>query len=102
ASCLGERPAVRDQERQDGSRCRSQGRSASLDARQDRVKLPFFTIGHSNRSLEEFIELLRSADVSLLADIRKFPRSRANPQFNVDTLGESLAPFGISYESMSS
>jgi len=66
------------------------------------VKLPFFTIGHSNRSLEEFVELLRSADIRLLADIRKFPRSRANPQFNVDTLGESLAPFGISYEWMSS
>ena len=66
------------------------------------MKLPFFTIGHSNRSLEEFVELLRSADIRLLADIRKFPRSRANPQFNVDTLGESLAPFGISYEWMSS
>jgi uncharacterized protein (DUF488 family) len=65
------------------------------------VKLPFFTIGHSNRSLEEFVELLRSAEIRLVADVRKFPRSRANPQFNVDTLGESLAPAGISYEPMS-
>jgi len=65
------------------------------------VKLPFFTIGHSNRSLEEFVELLNSADIELVADIRKFPRSRANPQFNVDTLAASLAPFDISYEPMS-
>ena len=64
------------------------------------MRLPWFTIGHSNRSLEEFVELLRSADVGLVADIRKFPRSRANPQFNQDVLGGSLAPFGISYEGM--
>ena len=66
------------------------------------MKLPFFTVGHSNRSLEEFVALLESADIGLLADIRRIPRSRANPQFNVDTLGGSLAPFGISYELMSS
>lgn len=61
---------------------------------------PFFTIGHSNRSFEEFAELLRSAEIGLVADIRKIPRSRANPQFNQDVLGGSLAAFGISYESM--
>ncbi len=66
------------------------------------MTLPFFTIGHSNRSLEEFVELLRSAEIGLLADVRRIPRSRANPQFNVDTLGGSLAPFAISYELMSS
>jgi uncharacterized protein (DUF488 family) len=64
------------------------------------VKLPFFTIGHSNRSLEEFVELLRSADVGLVVDIRKIPRSRANPQFNVDALPQSLERFKISYELM--
>jgi uncharacterized protein (DUF488 family) len=64
------------------------------------VKLPFFTIGHSNRSFEEFVELLVSAEIGLVADIRKIPRSRANPQFNQDTLGESLARCEISYELM--
>jgi uncharacterized protein (DUF488 family) len=64
------------------------------------VKLPFFTIGHSNRSLEEFVELLRGADIDLVADIRAVPRSRANPQFNKDTLPEALAAFHISYEHM--
>jgi uncharacterized protein (DUF488 family) len=59
---------------------------------------PFFTIGHSNRSLEEFIELLRGAEIALVADIRKIPRSRANPQFNADTLPDALARHGIAYE----
>lgn len=62
------------------------------------MKLPFFTIGHSNRSLEAFAALLQNAGVETVADIRKMPRSRANPQFNQDTLPGALAPFQISYE----
>lgn len=61
---------------------------------------PFFTIGHSNRSLEEFIALLKEAEIALVADIRTMPRSRANPQFNTDTLCDPLADFHISYEHM--
>jgi len=64
------------------------------------VKLPFFTIGHSNRSLEEFTELLGEAQIRLVADIRTVPRSRTNPQFNKDTLPDGLAALGISYEHM--
>jgi hypothetical protein len=64
------------------------------------VKIPFFTIGHSNRSLEEFVELLSEVQIHLVADIRTVPRSRANPQFNKDTLPDALAPFDISYEHM--
>ena len=59
---------------------------------------PFFTIGHSSRSFEEFAALLSAAEIALVADIRKIPRSRANPQFNQDTLPDSLAAAGISYE----
>jgi uncharacterized protein (DUF488 family) len=62
------------------------------------VTLPFFTIGHSNRSLEEFVEIVSGAEIGLVADIRTVPRSRANPQFNKDTLPESLAAFHISYD----
>ena len=62
------------------------------------MKLPFFTIGHSNRSLEEFSGLLNAAEIALVADIRTIPKSRANPQFNEDTLPGSLAPFQIAYE----
>ncbi|OWT65896.1 DUF488 domain-containing protein [Candidimonas nitroreducens] len=58
----------------------------------------FFTIGHSNRSLAEFAGLLVEAGVALLADIRKMPMSRANPQFNTDVLPDELAPYGIAYE----
>jgi uncharacterized protein (DUF488 family) len=64
------------------------------------MKLPFFTIGHSNRSLEEFVALLNEAQIDLVADIRTVPRSRANPQFNKDTLPTALAAFDISYEHM--
>lgn len=62
------------------------------------MALPFFTIGHSRRSLEAFIGLLTGAGIELLADIRTVPRSRTNPQFNKDTLPNALAPFGIAYE----
>jgi uncharacterized protein (DUF488 family) len=62
------------------------------------VKLPFFTIGHSNRRLEEFGGLLIAADIAFVADIRKFPMSKTNPQFNIDTLPGALAAFQVSYE----
>lgn len=64
------------------------------------MKRPFFTVGHSNRSLEAFAELLREAYIDLVADIRTVPRSRTNPQFNKDALPDSLATFGIFYEHM--
>jgi uncharacterized protein (DUF488 family) len=52
---------------------------------------PFFTIGHSTRSLAELIELLRNAGVKVLVDVRMVPRSRMNPQFNGETLPKELA-----------
>lgn len=62
------------------------------------MKLPFFTIGHSNRSIGTFADLLREAQVELLVDIRKIPMSRANPQFNGNTLPSALQAFQIAYE----
>lgn len=62
------------------------------------MTVPVFTIGHSNRSIEDFIELLKAPRVERVVDIRKMPGSRANPQFNKDALAEALAPFQISYE----
>ncbi|MGH6950069.1 MAG: DUF488 family protein [Vitreimonas sp.] len=61
---------------------------------------PFFTIGHSNRTLEEFVGLLEGAHVRRVADVRTVPRSRANPQFNRETLPRALADRGIDYEHM--
>jgi uncharacterized protein (DUF488 family) len=62
------------------------------------MRLPFFTVGHSNRSAAELIALLSAAEIGLLADIRRIPRSRTNPQFNEDTLPSTLASAGIAYE----
>ncbi|MEO6024602.1 MAG: DUF488 domain-containing protein [Burkholderiales bacterium] len=55
------------------------------------------TIGHSNRPLQTFIELLRSNEVERVLDVRTVPRSRHNPQFNRETLPESLGAVGIVY-----
>lgn len=61
------------------------------------MPLPFYTIGHSTRSLEEFVGILTATDVTNLVDVRTVPQSRANPQFNQAVLPEALAAFGISY-----
>jgi uncharacterized protein (DUF488 family) len=56
-----------------------------------------FTIGHSTRTIAEFVALLRQAAVDLLIDVRSVPRSRTNPQFNADALAEALVGAGITY-----
>jgi uncharacterized protein (DUF488 family) len=55
------------------------------------------TVGHSNRSIEELLSLLRAHAVDLLVDVRTMPRSRHNPQFNRDALPPVLALAGIEY-----
>jgi uncharacterized protein (DUF488 family) len=62
------------------------------------VTLSFFTIGHSTRSLPEFVDLLHKAEVRAVADVRKIPRSRTNPQYNAETLPGALAEHQIGYE----
>lgn len=62
------------------------------------MAFPFFTIGHSTRPIEEFIELLTASEVALVVDVRSVPRSRTNPQFNRETLPESLSGYQIAYE----
>lgn len=57
----------------------------------------FVTIGHSNRNLDEFLDMLCGAQVKLLVDVRTFPRSRANPVFNIDQLPINLAKVQIGY-----
>jgi uncharacterized protein (DUF488 family) len=59
---------------------------------------PFYTIGHGTRPLGEFADLLRSAEVTLLVDVRTVPRSRTNPQYNRDKLAHALASLKIDYE----
>jgi uncharacterized protein (DUF488 family) len=56
-----------------------------------------YTVGHSTRSLDELVALLRSFGVTTLVDVRTIPRSRHNPQFNTDALGPALGPHGLTY-----
>lgn len=59
---------------------------------------PLYTIGHSTRTIEAFLEALKSVHIECLIDVRAFPRSRTNPQFNGDVLPAALASAGIRYE----
>ncbi|HZQ94759.1 MAG TPA: DUF488 domain-containing protein, partial [Candidatus Sulfotelmatobacter sp.] len=56
-----------------------------------------YTIGHSTRSLDELVAALRAHEIQTLADIRAFPMSRRLPQFNRDSLEQSLPAAGIRY-----
>ena len=62
--------------------------------------LTVFTIGHSTRPVETLIELLLAHGVKRLIDVRTIPRSRHNPQFNRETLPDSLLSAGIAYTHM--
>jgi uncharacterized protein (DUF488 family) len=55
------------------------------------------TVGHSNRTLREFVELLRAHRVNLIVDVRKLRGSRAMPQFNEGRLSRALSRAGIAY-----
>jgi uncharacterized protein (DUF488 family) len=57
-----------------------------------------YTIGHSTRTLDELVALLRDHGVTRLADIRRYPGSRRHPQFSRDALELSLPTLDIVYE----
>lgn len=59
-----------------------------------------WTIGHSNRSSETFVDMLRSFDIGVVADVRRFPGSRKYPHFNKEQLEATLAQHGIDYVHM--
>ena len=61
------------------------------------MKTTVLTVGHSTRPLNEFVALLKARAVSLVADVRTIPRSQHNPQFNKDSLPESLEKAGLGY-----
>jgi uncharacterized protein (DUF488 family) len=56
-----------------------------------------FTVGHSTRTLEELVGLVRPHGVELIADVRKIPRSRRHPHFDAATLPETLGEAGLGY-----
>ena len=65
-----------------------------------RMISPFYTIGHSTRSVAELAAMLQQSGVNLVIDVRTIPRSRANPHFNSDTLPQSLNAWQIGYRHM--
>jgi uncharacterized protein (DUF488 family) len=65
------------------------------------ASLRIYALGHSTRSLAELVELLHHYAVTTLADIRRIPRSRHNPQFNREELEASLPVQAISYVHLS-
>lgn len=56
-----------------------------------------YTVGHSNRSLEEFIRLLKKHGIDLVVDVRRWPTSSKFPHFNMESLREELGKNGIEY-----
>lgn len=56
-----------------------------------------YTIGHSTRPLEDFVDLLQSNKIEMLVDVRTIPKSRFNPQYNAESLSKSLNEAGIRY-----
>ena len=62
------------------------------------ITQPVYTIGHSTRTTPELAALLGESAIEVVADVRAIPRSRTNPQFNLDVLPGSLKEFGIGYQ----
>jgi len=60
--------------------------------------MKIWTIGHSTRSIDDFISLLKKNEIKLLADVRSLPGSKRYPQFNREALAESLNAHVIRYE----
>ncbi len=59
--------------------------------------MTIYTIGHSTRSVDELLALLREPEVKLVADVRRFPSSRRYPQFNQGAMAAWLGRSGIEY-----
>jgi len=57
-----------------------------------------WTIGHSTRSIDDFVSLLKANEIRLVADVRSLPGSKRYPQFNKETLADSLGKVEIRYE----
>lgn len=58
---------------------------------------PVWTVGHSTRPLSAFLELLESAAITLVGDVRRFPASRRSPHYNQEALRETLEGLAIGY-----
>ena len=62
------------------------------------VSSTIFTVGHSTRTEDEFLEILRAHGIRRLVDVRRYPGSRRHPQFSRESLERTLPAHGIAYE----
>src|SRR5206468_8381038 len=62
------------------------------------VHMKLWTIGHSTRNIDQFTALLKDNGIKLVVDVRSLPGSKRYPQFNKESLADSLAEAGIRYE----
>jgi uncharacterized protein (DUF488 family) len=68
-----------------------------VSVRRKKMQPTVFTIGHSTRTIQEFIQILRAHGVRRVVDVRSIPKSRHNPQFNRETLARHLRAARIGY-----
>lgn len=59
-----------------------------------------YTIGHSTRTIEQFVSMLKAFGVDTVIDVRTVPRSRTNPQYNIDALPVTLCGYGLDHHPM--
>lgn len=79
------------------ARCSQLLERVAVEDRDNRGVSEILTVGHSTYAIERFLRLLGARRVEALADVRRFPGSRRNPQFNAGALAESLRGAGIEY-----
>lgn len=65
--------------------------------RLDKMSNAIYTIGHSTHSIEHFVHLLKRHSITAVCDVRSKPYSRVNPQFNRESLKDTLASSGVKY-----
>lgn len=61
-------------------------------------KREIYTIGHSTRTMDEFLKLLENFNIKRIVDVRTIPKSKHNPQFNKENLEKDLKKVGIKYQ----
>ncbi len=64
----------------------------------ERTDLPIYTVGHSTKAIPEFVELLEPVRIEIVVDVRSIPKSRRNPDYNLDRMPELLAARQIGHE----
>ena len=75
--------------------------SSSIEIENESLKPPIlWSLGHSNVTIDEFIDLVRSHDIEVIADVRSIPFSRFTPHFNQEMLKQFLERAGIQYQFM--